>query len=244
MNKNKLTVIGIVLTTVILAGVAIFTAMRLYQTRTEPVAPNAPSSKPKAQEVVNACSLSFTLATSTPTATPTATPTRTPTATPTVTATPVPQCNSVCSTTSDCPSNLTCYKPNGATSGNCRNAQCNTASNCLCATATPTATTTATPTKTATPTATATATANPQCNYACTSNSNCPSSMICYIPSGSTAGNCRNTQCLSETDCACAVSTPTTTSQPTLPEVGTKWPTLLGTGFGILVILGSLLLAL
>jgi hypothetical protein len=68
--------------------------------------------------------------------------------------------------------------------------------------------------------------------------------MICYIPSGSTAGNCRNTQCLSETDCLCAVATSTATSQPTLPVVGTSWPTLVGTGFGVLVILGSLLLAL
>lgn len=236
MNKNKFTVIGIILTTVILAGVAIFTAMRLYQTRTAPVAPNVPSSKPKAQEVAttapNACQLSFTLTTTTPT------PTSTATSTPTTTATPVPECNTVCSTTSDCPSNLTCYKPNGATSGNCRNTQCTTANNCLCATATPTAT------ATSTSTATATATANPQCNYSCTSNSNCPSSMICYIPSGSTAGNCRNTQCLTESDCVCNVATATATSQPTLPVVGTRWPTVLGTGLGVLVILGSLLLAL
>lgn len=67
--------------------------------------------------------------------------------------------------------------------------------------------------------------------------------MICYIPSGSTAGNCRNTQCLSETDCVCN-ATPTTTAQPSLPVVGTRWPTLLGTALGVFVILGSLLLAL
>jgi hypothetical protein len=141
---------------------------------------------------------------------------------------------------------MTCYKANGATNGSCRNTQCTTESSCLCATATATATATTT----STATATATATTNPQCNYACTSNSNCPSSMICYIPSGSTAGNCRSTQCLSETDCTCAVATSTSTSvavstdQPTLPVVGTRWPTLLGTGLGVLVIIGSLLLAL
>ena len=241
MNKNKFTIIGIILTTVILAGVAIFTAMRLYQTRQTAVAPNVPSSRPAAQEVpANTCSLSFTLTIQT--STPTATPIKTVTPTATATATAVPECNSSCSTCSDCPSGLTCYKPNGSTAGNCRNASCTTASNCFCATSTPTATATATSTSIAT--VTPTATSAPQCNYACTSNSNCPSSMICYIPSGSTAGNCRNTQCLSETDCLCAVATPTATSQPTLPVVGTSWPTLVGTGFGVLVILGSLLLAL
>src|SRR5262245_35338854 len=46
--KNKLTTIGIILVTVILAGVAIFTAYKLYQTRNTAIAPNVPSSKPKA----------------------------------------------------------------------------------------------------------------------------------------------------------------------------------------------------
>ena len=191
MNKNKFTIIGIILTTVILAGVAIFTAMRLYETRDTAVAPNAPSSKPAAAGEVcggiagatcsaseaciyadgstrapypdatgvcsptgrtntttNACSLSFTIniATATPTITPTSTPIRTATPTATATATAVPQCNTTCSTANDCPSGLTCYKPNGATAGNCRNASCTTASNCFCATSTPTATATATST--------------------------------------------------------------------------------------------------
>jgi hypothetical protein len=103
---------------------------------------------------------------------------------------------------------------------------------------------TATPTTTAS--VTPTASPNPQCNYACTSNSNCPSGLICYIANGQTAGNCRNTQCLSETDCSCPVAeviVPPTTA-PTLPEVGTGWPTIVGSAFGILVLLGSLLLAL
>ena len=71
---------------------------------------------------------------------------------------------------------------------------------------------------------------------------------MCYIASGATTGNCRNTQCLSEIDCTCATATSTATAGPTtepsLPVVGTSWPTILGTGFGILVIIGSLLLAL
>ena len=124
------------------------------------------------------------------------------------------------------------------------------------ATATPTATATSTSVATATPTATATSVA--QCNNSCTSNSNCPSGLICYITSGSTSGSCRNTQCLSETDCSCnttIASTPTPTNiasnsnptntpeQPQLPDAGTSWPTVFGSIFGIVVLLGSLLLA-
>jgi len=50
MKKSigKLGTILIILVTVILAGVAIFTALRLYQLRQQSVAPNVPSSQPKA----------------------------------------------------------------------------------------------------------------------------------------------------------------------------------------------------
>lgn len=46
---GKLGTTLIILATVILAGVAIFTAFRLYQLRQQPVAPNVPSSLPKAE---------------------------------------------------------------------------------------------------------------------------------------------------------------------------------------------------
>ena len=96
--KNKIATIGIIIATLVLAGVAVFTAVRLYQLRQEAVAPTAPTSKPKAQETPKACtSLAFNLSgtpTPTPTATPTATPTGSPTATPTgtpgATSTPTP----------------------------------------------------------------------------------------------------------------------------------------------------------
>lgn len=280
--KNKFATIGIIIATIILAGIAIFTAMKLYQTKDTAIAPNVPSSRPAAAGICGgiagtlcpageqcvyangttvapsadatgtctaanaktACSLAFSLATPTPTATPT--------------ASPVPLCNSTCTIDSNCPSGMACYKPNGQTAGNCRNTQCLTATNCTCATSTPTPTAsptatpvitaTPTPTVTASPTPVITASPNPQCNYACTSNSNCPSGLICYIASGQTAGNCRNTQCLSETDCTCAVATitpaPKSTDTPTLPSAGTGWPTIVGTGFGILVIIGSMLIAL
>ena len=47
--KSKLVTSLIVISTVILAGVAIFTALRLYQLRTRPVAPTAPESQPAAE---------------------------------------------------------------------------------------------------------------------------------------------------------------------------------------------------
>ncbi len=59
--KNKVTTILIIVATVILAGVAIFTATRLYNLRDESVAPSAPESKPQAA-IPEACdALTFTL---------------------------------------------------------------------------------------------------------------------------------------------------------------------------------------
>jgi len=57
--KGKIATAIILLATFVLAGVAIFTAVRLYQLRQTSVAPNVPSSVPKA--VDNTCTLSFTL---------------------------------------------------------------------------------------------------------------------------------------------------------------------------------------
>lgn len=72
LSKNKVTLI-IVFATVILAGIAIFTAIRLYQLRQQAVAPNVPESQPAAATVApttSACqALTFTLSTS-PTPTP------------------------------------------------------------------------------------------------------------------------------------------------------------------------------
>src|SRR3972149_11842778 len=133
--KGKIATVIILLATFVLAGVAMFTAIRLYQLRQVAVAPNVPVSIPRAQEVTptappaGSCSLTFTLTVATPTptasasATPTATPTGTATATPTATptTTPVPQCNNSCTQNSGCPSNLICSIPSGATTGNCRN---------------------------------------------------------------------------------------------------------------------------
>lgn len=203
--KGKVATAIIILATFILAGVAIFTAIRLYQLRNQAVAPNVPSSQPHAQVVcpqdakvcpdgssvgrtgpncefpacpVSTCSLSFTLTPQTASPTPTETPTGTPTATPTGTPTPTP---------------------------------------------------TATPGPSATPNA---------CGGTCGSNFNCQSNFVCYN------GFCRNPSCTSSTNCVCSGTAAPSTPAPTLPQSGTDWPTI-ATGFvGILVILGSLILAL
>src|SRR3972149_6084215 len=89
--KNKLVTALIVIGTVILAGVAIFTAIRLYQLRTRPVAPTAPESTPAAseEEEPQACQqLAFTLTLPSNTPTPTIRVTTTPQ--PSLTPTSVP----------------------------------------------------------------------------------------------------------------------------------------------------------
>ncbi|OGM22730.1 hypothetical protein A2961_03095 [Candidatus Woesebacteria bacterium RIFCSPLOWO2_01_FULL_39_21] len=112
IKKNGLT-FAITIATIVLAGVAIFTAIRLYQLRSVPVAPTAPSSEPHAEtgsptstpcEYGSCTKLTFTIATPTPTGTstssPTATPTGTPTSTPTDTPTSTPTGSSTATPTS------------------------------------------------------------------------------------------------------------------------------------------------
>ena len=122
-------------------------------------------------------------------------------------------------------------------------------------TATATATTTGSgvPTRTPTSTPTATATVTPtgapnSCGGTCGSNLNCNAELYCY------QGFCRNPQCSSDTDCNCsgtgATATATsrsataTSSTMPIPETGANFPTILGAGFGIIMILISLALAL
>jgi len=107
-QKRILLILGVV-AVLLLAIVAIVTAIRLQQVGTEPVAPSVPKSQPKAVEVIptpgpdSACKKTFQIAvgptltptlTQTPTPTGTITPTPTgtitPTATPTGTLTPTP----------------------------------------------------------------------------------------------------------------------------------------------------------
>jgi len=94
--KGKVATVIIVVSTLILAGIAIFTAIRLYQLRNVSVSPNVPESQPEAAGVVTItrCTpITITCAaisTPTPTASPTATATATPTPEPTATVTASP----------------------------------------------------------------------------------------------------------------------------------------------------------
>ncbi len=102
---------------------------------------------------------------------------------------------------------------------------------------TPTDTPTPTPTPTSSATPTPTGTPN-SCGGTCESNFNCGSELVCYN------GMCRNPSCTAESDCVCNGTPAPTATPPTLPQSGTDWPTMVGAGLGILVILGSILLAL
>lgn len=206
--------------TLMLAGVAIFTAVRLYQLRNAAVAPNVPSSIPHA-EGVNQCQVTFAIAPPTPTLSPTPTPTET--LAPTPTPTPVPACNNSCTADSECPTDLNC------SSGFCRNASCADQTSCVCPTTAPTPTTPPTG-------------APNSCNGTCGSDANCLSGYyFCYN------GYCRDRSCPDRADCTCPGITPVPTPAPTipaLPQSGTDWPTVFGAGVGVFVIIGSLLLAL
>ena len=56
------------------------------------------------------------------------------------------------------------------------------------------------------------------CNATCSTNSQCPSDMPCYIVAGQTSGYCRRAACPTVTSCVCPIaSTPTA-----LPQTGTE----------------------
>lgn len=135
--KNKIVTVLILVATIILAGVAIFTAIRLYQLRQEAVAPTAPESKPKAAAPQACETLVFTLSTSTSSPSPSASATVSPTSTPTQGE--PNSCGGSCGSNSNCKSGLFCYQ------GSCRNPSCPSDTDCNCpatgggATAKPTA---------------------------------------------------------------------------------------------------------
>jgi hypothetical protein len=74
--------------------------------------------------VASKCTVNYVAPTPTPTPSPTPTPTPTPTPSPS--PSPVPQCNSICSQNSECPSSMTC------SGGYCRNPQCTESTSCTC----------------------------------------------------------------------------------------------------------------
>ena len=184
MKKKKITTILIVIATIALAGVAVFTAIRLYQLRQEPVAPTAPTSQPAAAAPVSCNALAFTLTTSEEPAcyeACTETPDNCPSGLVCQTIgdellcvnpdfpykedcidIPTYDCDSACTTDAQCQGvdeNYICY----ATTNTCRHQDFPEEEDCTeGATATPTATPTSTATATATATATSSSTAEPE----------------------------------------------------------------------------------
>lgn len=217
--------IGIV--SLLLGAVALLTAMRLRQE--EPVAPTAPTDQQAAEGTpVPACQLTFTLGSgaspspspsgspgTSPSSSPSVTPSPSPSVTPSPSSIGGPSCNTSCSTSSQCPSSMTCIIASGQTSGFCRNPSCTSNTSCICASVSPSPT------------------PPPQCGKTCTSSSQCPSSMSCYISSGQTTGVCRNPSCQTDSDCICQGSpvlsvspSPTPSVTPKVPVAGTSWPTI------------------
>ena len=94
LKRNKLATGIIIVATIILAFIAIFSALRLYNLREESISPAAPESVPFADTTSSCQIVSFTISTPTPTPTGTITPSPTGTITPvpssTPTSTPVP----------------------------------------------------------------------------------------------------------------------------------------------------------
>lgn len=265
--KGKLGTALIIVVTLVLAGIAVFTAYRLYELRQQPVAPNVPSSMPKAQEdttganVAPNCHKVYTVTTI-----------DRPTPTPVVVSCNV-NCNLTVTPQIRCETGLVCEPPtidaedgisgiSEGVGGLCRNPDCPEETDCVCPgnptatpTTNPTITPTPTPTSTTRPTATATPTAPPgepnSCGGTCGSNYNCKSGFYCYN------GYCRNPSCPTDTDCECSedeggpTATPTsgsnlpgsTPTEAALPQSGTNWPTFVGAAVGVLIIMGALLLA-
>jgi len=222
MKKNLILIIA----TIVLGAAAIFTGVKIYQLREEPVAPTQPKG------VTEQCRLVLDIPA--PTSTPTATPTPTPTLTPTPTPTPIPECWQICVNDDNCPQDLACQAVNKEK--RCVNPECPEEKNCQCPapTATPTPTPTPTPTLTPTPTPTPTLTsipptATPQPTTAPQATAT-PQPTTVYVQR--------------PTSVPLAQAPTATPTPPTeLPEAGSLWPTIGVTIGGIILGIIGLLLA-
>ena len=141
MKKNLILIIA----TIVLGAAAIFTGVKIYQLREEPVAPTQPKG------VAEQCRLVLDIPA--PTLIPTATPT----------PTPILECWQICVNDDNCPQDLACQTVNEEK--RCVNPECPEEEGCQCPipTATPTPTPTSIPpTATPQPTAAPQATTTPQ----------------------------------------------------------------------------------
>ncbi|MFC1647254.1 hypothetical protein ACFL1A_03140 [Patescibacteria group bacterium] len=110
---------------------------------------------------------------------------------PTPTTPPAIECNDLCTSNDQCPSSLICYEDEGL----CRNPDCSERVNCICPA----------PSNTPTPTPTPVI----ECNDSCTTDSQCPDSLVC------SGDLCRNPDCTEEADCSCPAPSDTPTPSPT-----------------------------
>jgi polysaccharide biosynthesis protein PslG len=108
--QNNTATVLILIATLILAGVATFTAVRLYQLRVQPVSPTSPErsnaqtaelglATPLAQSTAQQCKLTFTLTLGTPVATAAASATATGSASPKATSSGSPRATATSSAT-------------------------------------------------------------------------------------------------------------------------------------------------
>lgn len=242
--RGRLITWFVVLFTLVLAGVAIFTAVKLYQQRQVSVAPTAPTSIPRAAETTTqttACQTTSFSITASKCGDACTTNTDCPTdhtcssnkcvlssclvagatcdTTNCTQVTPA-SCNNTCDANTPCSSGLTCV------SGACRNPSCTAQTGCVCATPTPTPT--------------PAPTAAPGCGDTCTASSQCPTDHTC-------SGNkCVLTTCLTSgvtcNSANCSVVTATATPAPSLPVAGNGTPTIIFGVLGFLAIVGALAL--
>jgi hypothetical protein len=236
--KKNISMILIGLTTLVLAIIAIITAVKIYQSGTNPIAPNVPESKPAAQTQEpgfgtlgepSKCTLAFNLTL------PTGTMTPTPTSAPIPTPTPLLGCYHACETVADCESGFECQLVAG--SKKCVVPACPDERDCVC---------------------------NKACWGLCSNDNECGNGNICHLAEG-TNSRCVNPSCETKSDCNCtgitptptrtATATPTKTSRitlsptptivtPELPEAGSTFPTLAIFAGGLILLLVPLLLVL
>lgn len=138
MVKKNLSTIILIITTIILAFIALLTAIKMRQPG--PIAPTVPQKKPKAVEkppVSQECQTTFRVLIG-PTLTPGPSPTITPTLTPGPTATPTPyitDCYTQCESDLNCSHSLVCredpYRP-GQGIKVCLNPDCPSERDCYC----------------------------------------------------------------------------------------------------------------
>lgn len=250
--KGKFFTVLTVVVTLVLAGVAIFTAFRLYQLRQESVSPASPESEPAAWDCRN---YTFSVnSTGVVSVNNSSIRNESPQKAKvyinnqlqaTLDVPALPQGQSATLGTVNVPSGQSfTWKVIGTV--DCQNSGTVTAVPVSCTELTFSITAvTITPTPTSSPTPTPTTPVG--CNQSCTSDDNCEGNLIC------SNNHCRNASCSGETDCVCSTPAPTTqqiaqvTPTPgglTLPDAGISTPTLFGLSLGILLIMAALLLAI